>query len=294
MKPALFEYFAPSTFEEALSLMAEHGDAARPLAGGQSLVALMNTRILQPGVVVDLNRCPRLDDIEETESGIAFSAMVRQASAAESALVQARCPLLAASLPHVGGTANRNRGTVCGSLAHADPLAEIPCVAVALDATFRINGPRGRRSVPASEFFKGALSTAIEADELLESVSFPLAPAESRAAFVEIGRNRRHGFALAGAAVQLQLSADGNCSSVRIALMGLCDIPFRWVEGERAMTGQRLNPELIKGIAREWRTDMEARSDIHASAEYRRSIASTVIARALTDACQPPPMKAGR
>lgn len=286
MKPAPFQYIAPSTFEEAILRVGEHGDAARPLAGGQSLVALMNTRILQPSVIVDLNRCQGLDGIDKTENAITFRPMARQAAAAASKAVKDGCPLLAAALAHVGNTATRNRGTICGSLAHADPLAELPCVAVALDATFGINGPRGRRNITASEFFRGALATAIEADELLESVSFPAAPAGSRAAFVEIGRNRRHGFALVGAGVHLEVDAQGICSSVRIALMGLGEIPIRWLEGERSLTGQVLSSELIREVSQEWDADVEIRSDIHASAEYRRAVASTVIARALTDALQ--------
>lgn len=287
MKPAPFKYFAPSTFEEALHLMGEHGDSARPLAGGQSLVALMNTRILQPEVIIDLNHCEGVDGIEqETDGALRFSAMVRQAAALSSHAVRSRCPLLVAALAHVGGTANRNRGTICGSLAHADPLAELPCVAIALDAMFTINGPRGQRRVTADAFFRGALSTAIDADELLETVSFPDAPEGTRAAFVEVGRNRRHGFALAGAAVQLQLDADGVSRSVRIALMGLGEMPVRWLEGERLLTGHRLTLELIADASRNWDTDIEIRSDIHASAEYRRSVASTVISRALTEALQ--------
>lgn len=267
--------------------MGEHGDSARPLAGGQSLVALMNTRILQPEVIIDLNHCEGVDGIEqETDGALRFSAMVRQAAALSSHAVRSRCPLLVAALAHVGGTANRNRGTICGSLAHADPLAELPCVAIALDAMFTINGPRGQRRVTADAFFRGALSTAIDADELLETVSFPDAPEGTRAAFVEVGRNRRHGFALAGAAVQLQLDADGVSRSVRIALMGLGEMPVRWLEGERLLTGHRLTLELIADASRNWDTDIEIRSDIHASAEYRRSVASTVISRALTEALQ--------
>lgn len=286
MKPAPFEYFAPRSFDEAILLMGEHGDAARPLAGGQSLIALMNTRILQPKVIVDLNNCRDIDEVSETNGAIVIPAMVRQAAAGTSTLIQKSCPLLIAALPHIGGTSNRNRGTICGSLAHADPLAELPCVAVALDAIFKINGPRGVRNIAATQFFQGALSTAIEPDELLEAVSFPVAPAGSHVAFVEIGRNRKHGFALAGAAAQLEISEDGTCRSARIALMGLGEIPIRWSDGEHALTGQRLIAETIREAAHTWNRDIEIRSDIHATADYRRSIISTVIARAVTNALQ--------
>lgn len=284
MKPAPFEYFAPSTFDEAVRLMAEHGDAARPLAGGQSLIALMNTRLLQPSVIVDLGRCSGLDGIGEDERGITLAAMVRQGSAERDALVARYCPLLAAALPHVGGTANRNRGTVCGSLAHADPLAELPCVAVALDAEFVVAGVTGCRNIKAADFFKGALSTALGPDELLKSVTFPKAAADARVAFVETGRNRQHGFAIVGVGAQIEYDADRKCSSAAIAVMGLGDVPVRMHELEAALRGVQLTAAMIENLASDCMAAYDARSDIHASSEYRRALAATLIKRALVDA----------
>lgn len=284
MKPAPFEYFAPSAFDDAVKLMAEHGDTARPLAGGQSLVALMNTRLLQPSVIIDLGHCQGVADINETERGITLAAMVRQASAHRSPLVAQHCPLLAAAFPYIGGTSNRNRGTVCGSLAHADPLAELPCVAIALDADFNIKSLNGSRTVAAIDFFQGPLSTALMHGELLESVTFPKAPAHARAAFVEIGRNRLHGFAIAGVGVQLECQQDGKCVAARIAVMGLGDMPIRMHELESAVIGVQLTAAAIEQLTRDCTVGYDARSDIHASSEYRRTVAGTLIKRALLSA----------
>jgi CO/xanthine dehydrogenase FAD-binding subunit len=290
LKPAPFEYYAPTAFDDAVKLMAEHGDTARPLAGGQSLIALMNTRLLQPSVIIDLGHCLGVDDIGETEHGITLAAMVRQASAERSSLVAQYVPLLAAALPYIGGTANRNRGTVCGSLAHADPLAELPCVAVALDAEFNVKGLDGRRIVTAVEFFRGPLSTALEHGELLESVTFPKAPDDARAAFVEIGRNRLHGFAIAGVGVQVECQQDGKCGAARIAVMGLGDMPIRMHELETTLHGVQLTAPAIEELTRDCTVGHDARSDIHASSEYRRTVAGTLIKRALLTAVAAEPV----
>lgn len=285
MKPASFKYFAPETFEEAVHLMAEHGSDARPLAGGQSLVALMNTRLIQPAVIIDLGRCSGIDRIDESESGLTLSAMVRQAAAEHSPAVARHCPLLAKALPHVGETAHRNRGTVCGSLAHADPIAELPCVAIALDARFMLAGQRGRREVTAEDFFQGPLSTALEPDELLESVTFPNSPANARAAFLEVGRNRQHGFAIVGVGVQVEFGTDGTCSVARVAAMGLGDVPVRLRELEVALQGRSLTSAVVQDLASDCASGIVARADIHASSEYRLAMTATLVKRALIAAC---------
>lgn len=264
--------------------MAEHGDAARPLAGGQSLVALMNTRLLQPSVIVDLGHCYDVDRISEDERGITLAAMARQRTVELDPLVARYCPLLAAALPHVGGTANRNRGTVCGSLAHADPLAELPCVAIALDVEFVIASIKGCRSVKAADFFLGPLSTALAPDELLKSVTFPKAASGARAAFIETGRNRQHGFAIAGVGAQVECDFDGKCSVARIAVMGLGDVPIRMHTLEAALRGLKLTAATIEELGNDCLAEYDARSDIHASSEYRRALAATLVKRALLSA----------
>lgn len=289
LKPASFKYLAPETFEEAVHLMAEHGSDARPLAGGQSLVALMNTRLLQPAVIIDLGRCSGIGGIDELPGGLTLSAMVRQSAAEHSAAVARHCPLLAKALPHVGETAHRNRGTVCGSLAHADPLAELPCVAVALDARFTLASSRGRREVMAEDFFQGPLSTALEPDELLESVTFPNAPAGTRATFLEVGRNRKHGFAIVGVGVQLEFGDDGTCRMARVAAMGLGDAPVQLRELEAALQGRSLTSAVVHDLAGDCARGLVARSDIHASSEYRLAMIATLAKRALIAACGSPP-----
>ncbi len=284
LKPAPFKYFAPGTLEEAVQLMAEHGSDARPLAGGQSLVALMNTRLIQPSVIIDLGRCSGMDGIREGEGSLTLPAMVRQAVAEHSPAVARHCPLLAKALPHVGETAHRNRGTVCGSLAHADPIAELPCVALALDARFTLVSSRGRREVMAADFFQGPLSTALEADELLESVTFPNSPAHARAAFLEVGRNRHHGFAIVGVGVQVEFGDSGACSAARIAAMGLGDVPVRLHELEAALQGRDLTSAAVQDLANDCARGLDARSDIHASSEYRLAMTATLVKRALVAA----------
>ncbi len=285
MKPASFKYFGPETFEEAVHLTAEYGSDARALAGGQSLVALMNTRLIQPAVIIDLGRCSGIDKIDESESGLTLSAMVRQATAEHSPAVARHCPLLAKALPHVGETAHRNRGTVCGSLAHADPIAELPCVAVALDARFTLAGSRGRREVTADDFFQGPLSTAIEPDELLESVTFPNSPADARAAFLEVGRNRQHGFAIVGVGVYVEFADDGTCSVARVAAMGLGDVPVRLRKLEIALQGRRLISAVVQDLVSDCASGLVARADIHASSEYRLAMTATLIKRSLIEVC---------
>lgn len=280
MKPAPFDYVAPTLVDEALAQLAQHGDDARLLAGGQSLVPLMNMRLMQPAVLIDLGRCAGLDRIEDADDAIVCHAMVRQIAAEESPLVRAHCPLLAAALPYLGGPANRNRGTVCGSLAHADRLAELPAVAMALDASFEIAGNGGQRRIAAAEFFQGDLATAVETGEMLRGVRFPKAKGDTRAAFVEVG-NRRHGFALLGVAAQVTLDGDGACADARLAVMGVDDRPMRLSEAEAALQGRPLDDAAIAASAEATTASVEPQGDNAASADYRRRVSGVLVMRAL-------------
>ena len=206
MKPAPFEYFAPETAEEALALMAEHGVEARPLAGGQSLVPLINMRMAQPSVLIDLNRCPELAYLREEDGMLVSGPMTRQRELELSEIVRSACPLIAKAMPHMGHATIRNRGTAGGSLSHADPSAELPGVALALGAEMIAGGPNGRRTVPATEFFLAELTTALEPDEMLCEIRFPEAPAGSRAAFAEVG-SHFGGLALVSVAAQVDLDS---------------------------------------------------------------------------------------
>jgi carbon-monoxide dehydrogenase medium subunit len=290
MKPAPFQYFAPATVDEVHALLKEHGETCRIIAGGQSLVPMLNMRIIQPEVLISINHCPELNYIHVTSDAVSFGAAVRQVDAEESEAVARRCPLLAATLPFVGGAANRNRGTICGSLAHADPLAELTATAVALDAEFVVGSAGSHRTVPAREFFVSALTTCIEPGEMLEEVRFPVTGADVRCAFTEIG-NRKHGFALVGIAAQFSLDKGGRCTDVRLAGIGLGTTPMRLPECERLLTGNAPSDALFRAAGAAACAASEAEDDIHADASYRRSLAGVLVTRALHQAATSPAVK---
>jgi carbon-monoxide dehydrogenase medium subunit len=281
VKPAAFEYLAPATMLEALEARAAHSFDSAILAGGQSLVPLLNLRMAQPGVVIDLNGLPELAGIHEDGNGIEVGAMVRQRDLERSALVAQRAPLLARALPLIAHPPIRARGTIGGSLAHADPAAELPAVAVALDATLLVqSAERGTRTIEAAAFFQGALMTALEPDELLVGIRFPAMPG-ARAAFHEV--TRRHGdFALAGAAATVVVE-DGVVRDARIVLIGLGDAPVRDGEVEARLVGRRSDPTHADEAARVAGAGLDAREDIHATAAYRRHCARVVTARAVRE-----------
>jgi CO/xanthine dehydrogenase FAD-binding subunit len=280
VKPAAFDYHRPDSLEEACALLADYGASARVLAGGQSLVPLMNMRILSPAVLIDINRCRDLAYLRSEDGDIACGALTRQGEAESSELVAAHLPLMAAAMPHVGVRANRNFGTVCGSLAHADPLAELPSVAAALDARFVIASSRGRREVGAGEFFVSALTNCLEPDEMLAEVRLPVMPASARCAFLEIA-NRAHGFAVAGIAACVELDPDGRCSRARLSAMGAGDTTARLAPVEALLEGQRLDDALILEAGAAASAAAEPAGDVHASANYRAEVIGTLVRKAL-------------
>lgn len=284
MKPAAFRYFAPKTLPEVLALLAEHGDGARILAGGQSLVPLMNLRMLKPDALISINHCPELDYIRAEPDWIAIGAAARQAAGEDSAEIARQCPLLAATLPYVGGAANRNRGTICGSLAHADPLAELPACAIALDAKFVLARTGTTRVVSAEDFFVAELTNCIETGEMLQEVRFPTwRDANLRAAFAEVG-NRKHGFALAGVAAQFALDADGRCANVRMAGIGFGPVPRRFRPCEEFLAGKPPSEAAFREAGRMAAELNEGNSDMHADAAYRKAMAGVLTERALNRA----------
>jgi CO/xanthine dehydrogenase FAD-binding subunit len=212
MKPAPFTYFSPTTLDETLALLAEHGEAGKIIAGGQSLVPTMNFRLAQPASLIDINHVGELFYVNELpDGGLQIGAMTRQRTLEQSPLVAARCPLLAATLPHIAHVQIRNRGTLGGSLAHADPAAELPAVMVALDATFVLRSLRGVRQVPAQAFYIGLFTTELAQDELLTEIRIPARPPRHGWAMTEIAR--RHGdYALVGAVATVTLGEAGRCS----------------------------------------------------------------------------------
>jgi carbon-monoxide dehydrogenase medium subunit len=281
MKPAPFEYFCPATLDEALALLAEHGSEAKPLAGGQSLIPAMNFRLATPAVLVDLNALTDLAHVTVGEHAVRIGGMTRHRTLEMSDVVARELPLVAAAMPFVAHAAIRTRGTLGGSLAHADPAAELPAVMLALHATVKVQSRRHVRVMPASEFFTGLFSTAIESGEILTEVAVPRPPGPRGIAFEEI--SRRHGdFALAGAAAVVTIGGNGACRTARVALLSVADRPVIAEQVSRALVGQRPSPSLIRDAAEAAAaTDIDPPGDIHASSRYRRRLAAVLIRRVL-------------
>jgi carbon-monoxide dehydrogenase medium subunit len=283
MKPPAFAYAAPETLEEALALRAEHAADSAVLAGGQSLMPLLNLRMAFPGMVIDVGRIGELSGIREWDGGVAIGAMTRQRAAERSQLIASRTPLLTRALPNVGHTAIRNRGTVGGSIAHADPAAELPAVALALDGELVARSSSGERTIPASEFFAGYLTTTLEPEELLVEVRLPGLAAGHGSAFVELAR--RHGdFALVGVGAAVALDGSGAIADARLVFIGVGGAPVRAREAEALLRGAMPTDEAYAEAAERAKGEIEPGSDSHASAVYRRRVAGVLAQRALREA----------
>ncbi len=285
MKPAPFKYYAPTTVEEALAYLSEYGYDAKALAGGQSLIPTMNFRLAQPSVLVDLNNIPELFYIHPDENGgLRMGAMTRESQVEHSPLVAERAPLLHEAMPHIAHPQIRNRGTVGGTLAHADPAAELPAVSVALNGRFRLRSQAGERWVAADEFFIGFFTTALEPDELLVEVALPAMPPRSGWSFLEVAR--RHGdYALVGVAAVVTLDDRGQCHQARLVFLSVGDGPVEAHQAAETLKGQALTPEAIQAAAEvAAKADVDPGSDIHASAEYRRHLVNVLAHRALEQA----------
>jgi carbon-monoxide dehydrogenase medium subunit len=279
MKLPPVEYEAPTTVAEAIDLLAEHGDEASVLAGGQSLIPLLALRLAHPAVLIDINGIDELSGVSATDGWVAIGAMTREYVAEESETLAEAVPLLAAALPLIGHEAIRSRGTVGGSLAHADPAAELPAVARALDAEFVVRGPSGERVIPAAQWFEGYLTTARRGDELLVEVRFPAAGPDTGASFEEVAR--RHGdFAIVGLAASLVLSG-GVIGEARLAFAGVSDVPVRATAAEDLLAGERPSAELFDEAARRATEDLDPPADLHGSSDYRKTVAAAVVRRGL-------------
>ena len=285
MKPAPFKYYAPTTVEEALAHLAHHGYDAKALAGGQSLIPMMNFRLAQPAVIVDLNNVSELFYIRPDENGgLRLGAMTRQSQVEHAPLVAERAPLVHEVMPQIAYPQIRTRGTFGGSLAHADPSAELVAVSVALDGRFRLRSQAGERWVPADEFFVGLFATVLEPDELLVEVALPPMPPRSGWSFLQITR-RHHDFCLVGVAVLVTLDNKGLCDHARLVFLSVGDGPVDTPQAAEMLIGQAPTQEAIRAAAETAASDeVDPGSDIHASAEYRRHLANVLARRALTQA----------
>ena len=280
MKMPPFEYAAPASLDEAIALLAAGGGTAKALSGGQSLIPVLAFRLASPSLLVDLRKIPGLDRIDIGAEGVTLGARVRWRDILDDKRLLTAFPLLPAAISHTAHYQIRNRGTVGGSLAHADPAAEMPGIAVACDAHLVIAGASGRRTVAAADFFTGALSTVLADDELIVEVKFPPWPAKRRWAFEEFAL-RRGDFALAGIAAWYDMDAAGRASNAHIGVIGACTRPLRLPKAETALNGTIVDAAAIQSAAKAATESLDPPGDLHASAAYRRSLAGTLLERAL-------------
>jgi carbon-monoxide dehydrogenase medium subunit len=283
MKLPAFEYRCPTSLGEALAILAAHPGSARPLAGGQTLLPIMAFRLADPAILVDLRGLPGLDTITIDDGGIRIGALVRWRAIEEHAGLHAACPLLREAISHVAHYQIRNRGTVGGSLAHADPAAEMPGLAVTLDAEIDIAGPTGARHVAADDFFLGPLATVLAPDELITGITLPRWPPGRRWAFEEFAL-RRGDFALAAIALTCDLDGSGRVSAAQIGVIGATDRPRRLASAEAALIGHALDHATIAASAKAAAAEARPPDDIHAGAPYRRALVAVMTERALIQA----------
>jgi CO/xanthine dehydrogenase FAD-binding subunit len=275
MKPPRFEYAVPHKTDEAVALLSQHGDRAKVLAGGQSLVPLLNFRLARPEVLVDVNRVAELAYVRPLESGVAIGALTRQHTVERADVIRARLPIVAEACRLIGHLPIRHRGTIGGSLAHADPASELPAVMVALEAELTVTRRGSRRTLPAEQFFTGMLTTALAPDELLTEVRVPGLPPRTGSAFIEIAR-RAGDFALVGIAVLVTLDDGGRVTRARLALCGAGPTPVRAREAERVLVGERPDGRVLDEAAEKIAAATDPPSDIHASAAFRKKLARHV------------------
>jgi carbon-monoxide dehydrogenase medium subunit len=285
MKPAPFRYLAPRSVDEAIGALTEFGDEAKLLAGGQSLIPTMNFRLAQPAVLIDLNRIADLGAISLSDAGgLRMGAMTRQRHLEQSVLVAERAPLLTAAMPNIAHVQIRNRGTIGGSLAHADPAAELPAVVSALGGTLVVRGPHGQRRIRVEDFYMGLFATDLAADEMLTEIELPPRPPQSGYSILEIVR-RQGDYALAGVALQVVMDEAGMCRQASIAYFSVGEGPVMATGATAMLVGERPSAKLIEAAARHAAAiDLDPPSDIHASARFRRHLAEVLGRRALAEA----------
>jgi len=285
MKPPRFDYLAPRTLDEALAHLHDHGDQAKILAGGQSLIPMLNFRLAHPGVVVDVNRLTDLAYVRQHDGGVAVGALTRQHAVERSDLVRARVPVVAEACRFIGHAPIRHRGTFGGNLAHADPASELPAVMVALEAEMAVASRTGSRAIPAGQFFIGPLTTALRPGEMLTEIRIPAAPPRTGGAFVEMAR-RAGDFALVGVAALVTVDGAGRCVRARIALCGVGPTAVRARAAEDALTGQEPTAAVLDEAAARAAAATSPPSDVHGSAEFRRKLAQHFARQALAAAIQ--------
>lgn len=284
MKPAPFEYKAPQSIGEALGMLGESGDDAKLLAGGQSLVPAMNFRVIQPSVLIDLNRVPELNYIRDEDGVLRIGAMTRERQLEVDPQIRRWAPLLDEAMPHVAHPQIRNRGTLGGSLAHADPAAELPVIMVALEARLKARGASGERWIAASDFFAGMFTTALAPDEMLVEIELPASAPRTGWSFLEVAP-RAGDYAMMGVAALVTLDEDGTCRRARLVYLNAGDGPVDAQTAAQELEGQPLTDERIDSAARQaGETDITPFGNVHTSVEYQRHLAQVLTRRALRTA----------
>jgi len=282
MKLPPFEYSCPTSLSDAIALLAAHGGEAKPLAGGQSLVPMLAFRVASPSLVIDLRKVEELRQITISGQGVTLGAMVRWRDILDDARLRAAHPLLVEAIAHVAHYQIRNRGTVGGSLAHADPAAEMPGIAVTCDAEIGVASKAATRTIAAADFFQGPLMTALKPDEIITEIRLPPWPARRRFGFAEFAR-RKGDFAIAGVALFYDLDDGGKASGAHIGAIGVADRPLR-LAAENVLNGKLIDAATIAAVAEAASAAVDPPDDIHASGAYRRALLGTLVERALASA----------
>jgi carbon-monoxide dehydrogenase medium subunit len=283
MKLPAFEYVSPGTLQEATSLLAKHNGEARPIAGGQSLLPLMAFRLAAPSLLVDLAKIPDLDRIEIRDDGVYVGALARWCQIeTDESLIHGH-PLLREAVKNVAHYQIRNRGTIGGGLAHADPAAEMPALVIVCNAEINVSGSKQNRTIAAKDFITGPLETALQIDELIVSVKFPRWQPQRRWAFKEFSK-RRGDFALGGVALHFHEDAQGSAMRVHVGVFGTGEAPERLTEVEKFISGKKVDGNLAHAAGRIARSTVRAAGDMHASAEYRQALIGTLLERSLIEA----------
>ncbi len=275
-----FEYFAPTTLDEAVSLLRQHGDEAKLLAGGQSLVPIMKLRLAEPACLIDLGRVSGMAYIKEDGGSIAIGAMTTYQTLETSGVLKAKLPLLPETAAQIADVQVRNRGTIGGSLAHADPAADLAAAVLASGAEIRVVGPNGQRTIASDDFFQGVFTTALADNEIVTEVRFPVPAAHTGSAYVKMPNPASH-FAIVGVAAVVTMGGDGRCEAARIGVSGVALKPFRSAAAEAVLVGSAGDDAAITAAAEEAAAGVEALSDVHASAEFRLHLTKVYAKRAL-------------
>lgn len=283
MIPPAFDYIAPQSLDEAVRALAAHGEEAKLLAGGHSLLPLLKLRLANPKLLIDLSKIPGLSNISQQDDKIVVGALTTHYQIESSELLKTKCPLLPQTARAIGDVQVRNRGTIGGSLAHADPSADWPAAILALGGELKLSGPKGERRIAVEEFFLGTMTTAAEPTEILTEIRVPVSPRRCGSTYLKMAQ-QASGFAIVGVAVWLRVAQDGRCEDIGVGVTGLSEKPFRARTVESRLRGNKLTPKLIAESAAQVAEGNDPMEDLHASAKFRTHLAQIYTSRAIEEA----------